>query len=292
MRKKSFFKRALYVVEFILLYPFYFILSILPISASSYICGKLLRLLGRFIKANKIAKQNIKLCFPEFSQKKINKIATDMWENLGRIFGELPHLNKLSEKQFLKRVKLKGYNINSNFNGVVVSAHFGNWEFFHKWMEVLGVKSYMMYRKVNNPYIERLIKNSRTNASVTLIPKGASSLKTIIKAIKKKENLGVLLDQRTNSGEEVKFFGEKVLAPTAILELCKKYDFPLHIMFVKRTKGVNFVLELSETLDMKNISVPEAIQKIYAYYERWIKKNPDQYFWVHNRFKKHYSQQT
>jgi lauroyl/myristoyl acyltransferase len=107
-------KRSLYTIEGAAVYCMYTLLLILPVDTASYICGLIMRKIGPLFKANKIAKKNIAMCFPNLTQESISQIISDMWDNLGRNIGELPyssrylnhHLkNALSAKKALIRYR-------------------------------------------------------------------------------------------------------------------------------------------------------------------------------------------
>ena len=88
-------KKVIYFLEGITLLLIFIFLRILPLNISSFLMGKLSSLIGPKLGVTKKAYNNIKNVMPEKNEKETLKIIKNMWENLGRVIGEYPHLKKL-----------------------------------------------------------------------------------------------------------------------------------------------------------------------------------------------------
>ena len=86
------FKIFLYFIEGFLLLFLFIILKILPLNVSSFLMGKFASLIGPKLGVTKKAYNNIKKVMPEKNEQEIKNIIKDMWENLGKVIGEYPHL--------------------------------------------------------------------------------------------------------------------------------------------------------------------------------------------------------
>ena len=88
-------KKIIYFIEGISLLSIFILLKILPLNISSFLMGKLSSLIGPRLRVSKKAYNNIKNVMPEKNEKETLKIIKGMWENLGRVIGEYPHLKKI-----------------------------------------------------------------------------------------------------------------------------------------------------------------------------------------------------
>ena len=256
-------------------------------------CGLLLWLFGKFSKKNLIAFKNINIAFPNISNKKNWGIISKMWFNFGRVIGEYPHLEKLKIKN-CKFIKMEGHKqcletCNKNNNILFFSAHIGNWELTSHPMTQFGKKVWFIYRAPNNPYIDFLLGKIRRNYGVGLIKKGSEGAKKCINLLKQKnENIGMLIDQKMNDGVETQFFGKKAMTASAIAKFSLKYKCPIIPAVCIRKKGVNFYIKYFPVINYSKIrslgSEENIMNHLNQYVEDWIKKNPEQWMWAHNRW--------
>lgn len=295
--KGSLLLKAKHLVEAAVVIPLYLLFRLLPFAVSSLLVGKLVRFVGRFFeKANTTAKRNIEFCFSEKTAKEREKILLDSWENLGRTAGELPHISSDPNSKMQERCPISGIeNVDESANFakkndvglILVSAHIGNWEVASRMLLVLDESTALIYRKANNPYVEKLIQKMRGNYTSFIIPKGdKSGVRDIVKHLKSGGRLGMLADQKLNSGIEVNFFNKIVKAPGAAAEFAIKYNMPIvmgRVVRDEKTK-LNFVLKFEAPIYPEGKTEQEITQQIYNTYETWIKQYPGQWLWQHNRF--------
>jgi lauroyl/myristoyl acyltransferase len=69
--------------------------EVLPLDCASALGGALARCIGPFLGVSKHARRNISRAFPELSETEIRRVVTGMWDNLGRVAAEYPHLRKI-----------------------------------------------------------------------------------------------------------------------------------------------------------------------------------------------------
>lgn len=281
-----------YLIEALIALPLYVILSIIPISISSSIMGKIFIWLGSLLSVNKIADKNISRCFPHLSSMQKEIIIKEMWNNLGKIVGELPHWHRFSNQQLKTFVNLPD-NLSSS-QVILVSGHLGNWELNSRIMKYYGIKPIFVYRPMNNPIINWLINRTRALNGVELIAKGTSNLKALIQGIKQGKSIGMLVDQRHDSGVNLNFFNQDTKSITAPAQLALKYNIPIILVMVRRisqsTKTSWFKQPRFELLVRHLIPTPEdsprsLMQKIYQVLEEWIVNNKEQWFWLHKRWR-------
>lgn len=277
-----------------LLYVFF---KIMPIETASSIGGFVGRNLGRFVKVNKVARRNIKNAFPDFTDKQVESTIVQMWDNLGRVAGEFPHMTGYKGDDFAKIVQVEGAEYikaagDSDKTTIFIAGHFANWEIVPKAIFETGCPSInLVYRKSNNPYVDKLILDVRNNYQAGCMPKGSVGARMLIKAIKKGQHIGMLVDQKQNDGIAVPFFGRDAMTAPAIATLALKYDCQLIPICVKRTAGAKFKVTASKPFKFDNTGdekadVKTAMIKVNSILEDWVKQEPSQWFWVHNRWPK------
>ena len=280
-------------IEFFLILFFYFISRIIGLNLSSYLGGILVWSYGLFSKRNLIGMKNLNLAFPKKSSIEKKKILRKMWYHFGRVIGEYPHLHKI---KIYKNRNLKIIGINNlldplkkNKNCIYFSAHIGNWELSSHPLIQNGFKINFVYRALNNKFADDLLKKIRFKYGVKLIKKGAEGAKECIKALKKKENLGMLIDQKMNDGLPVNFFNKIAMTAPAIAKFALKFRCQIVPALCIREKGIKYKIEYFKPIQYSFLKKLGSEEKIMLYLnkiiERWIIEHPEQWIWVHDRWK-------
>jgi KDO2-lipid IV(A) lauroyltransferase len=295
-------KKIIYTVEYLVVYTLYFLIRSVNIDTASNIGGALARFISHFTTATKTARKNLKFAFPKLSDSEIDKIIVKMWDNIGRTIAEIPHVNSLSEEDFNSRVEIittpQIKNIDNTKSTICISGHLGNWETAAKAILRYNDKISIVYRDANNPMVNNIylsMKDKRFNN----IPKGNKGIKEIIEAIKNKNFICFLPDQKLNQGLRVDFFGKPAMTPSAPMKLAMKFDLPILFGHSIRTNGANFKVYLEgpynvrdllkgiKKVDDKELALTKKMNKKI---EDWIKADPSQWFWVHRRWDKEFYQ--
>lgn len=295
-------KKLIHILEYTAVYSLYSLIKSVNIDTASKIGGTLARFISHFTPATKIARKNLKFAFPKLSDNEIEKIIKKMWDNIGRTMAEIPHVNNFSEEEFHSRVKVittpEIKNITKNKSTICVSGHLGNWETAAKSMLIYNDKVSIVYRDANNPMVNNMylsMKDTRFNN----IPKGNKGVKDIIQAIKNKDFICFLPDQKLNQGLNVDFFGKHAMTPSAPMKLAIKFNLPILFGYSTRTNGANFKVTLEGPYDVKELLKNtknvqdlelELTKKMNKRIESWIKRDPSQWFWVHRRWDKEFYQ--
>jgi KDO2-lipid IV(A) lauroyltransferase len=261
----------------------------LPIEVASSMTGKLAELIGPRLKVSKVAYKNLSKCFPEMSFNQKQDTIKKMWNNLGRMVGEIPHWQKMSSEEYKKRVTFIDHSkgeFHQIKTGLFLSGHFGNWELIPKIIKELQLKLYLIYRPANNSYVDHIINKTREKDGIYLIKKGMTGLKDILHNLQKGCLVGMLIDQKTNSGIDVPFFNFPAKTTPAPAHLAIKLGVPMVIGCVRRTKGANYEIEIMPPiLPKKDDDVVCIMTKLNTILENWIKRDPHLWFWVHKRWK-------
>ena len=287
-------KKIIYFVEFILIYIFFNILYFLPINLVSFIGETLFRLIGPLTKSHKTALNNYKKVFKNLDNKTVSQDIMNSWGNLGKTFIEIAILRKLVSKKN-DRIKIVGKEhltelIKKKEQVIFFGIHQANWELLVPCLDKIGVKVGAIYRHINNPFIDRYILKKRssalTNSETFYTPKGEESAREIIKAINDNFSMILLIDQKDSAGTNVEFLNIRAKTQLGFLKIARKYNLKLIPVQNIREQINNFSIKFHPPIEIfeKNISDVEAMNKIHGIIEKWIIKNPTQWFWQHNRF--------
>ena len=216
---------------------------LLPLDFASALGGLLGRIIGPFAGAHRIADKNITMALPELSEAEREKVLRDMWDNLGRIMGEYPHM---SRKVMVRRITIEGLEhlrqVQVSANGsFFVSGHFANWEIGPMTAAIYGLPMVLIYRAANNPVANWLISHIRSDYNEAMYGKGREGAQQALKAIKAGKAVGMLVDQKMNDGEAVAFFGQDAMTATATVSMAARlHGFHCWLPRVVRTHGVHF----------------------------------------------------
>jgi len=282
-------KKIRHILEAALAQFAFFIFGILPFNIASALGGAITRLLGPILPVTKIAQQNIKNAMPELDDNEIKEIIKNMWDNLGRTVAEFPHVYKLSNEDFIKRVTVIGKEnadaANKQNKGFIFfSGHFANWEVAPKTAHEIGYTSSLVYRKSNNPYVDSLINKTRKPGTKGLFPKGRSGVRDILAHLKNGGYLGMLVDQKMNDGIPVKFFGRNAMTAPAIAEFGIKLGLPLIPARVERVEKTKFIVTMFPPLITEGKTTSEIMLQANLLFEKWIRQRPEQWLWLHKRW--------
>lgn len=283
-------KSLLYRIEALVAFLFFTAFRLLPLDLSSWLGGVIGRVVGPFFSAHKTARKNIKAAFPQLTPLQQLKLLRGMWEHLGRVAAEF---SSLPGTRLTSRVTMSGAEHLPQPGQAVIffSGHIGNWELSYPMAFDHSVPTTIVYRHINNPYIETMVADIRRTHATTLIQKGIRGAVHLLKSVKRGESLAMLVDQKMNSGISVPFFGREAMTSTAAAELSLKYGLPIIPARIIRTRGAHFEgiiyppLQYTKTGDHQ-ADVRAIMLAINQLLEGWIREYPEQWFWVHQRWPK------
>ncbi len=288
-------KKLLHIIEAGLVRLLISIFGIMPFATASNIGGFLGRKLGRLLKVNTTARNNIKRAMPELSEARVEEILVGMWDNLGRVMTEFAHMNRMTLKKIDELITVEGQEnldaLSQTNGGFLMTGHFGNWEMIPATSFRKACPLHIVYRKANNPYVDKIVCKMREHYQVSASAKGSVGARQIIKAIKQGKHILMLVDQKQNDGIAVPFFGIHAMTAPGIATMALRYDCPIFPARLERVNGTKFKFTAypaikiektgNEQQDILNVMI-----NINSILESWIRERPEQWFWVHNRWPK------
>ncbi len=265
-----------------------------PDRASNF-CGWLFKKLGPILSQNKTVLRNLRLAFPDKSDEERQSIAMQAWESVGRTAGELPHLPKI-DPYSSDRVEIVGGEIldqvqASDKGAVMISGHFANWEIMAAVICRRPVDCLITYRALNNPHIDRRLNKVRHDYGIeVLTPKGMGT-RELMRALSAGRSVALMNDQKFNQGIAVPFFGHDAMTAPGPSRLALKYGVPIVPFSTRRTGPARFQVTVHPPIQPEDTGNLEAdvealVQKITAFVEDEVTRNPGQWFWQHRRWPK------
>tara|TARA_B110000116_G_scaffold205782_1_gene180971 strand:+ start:1634 stop:2515 length:882 start_codon:yes stop_codon:yes gene_type:complete len=291
--KNNFSFKLKLIIEFLLIYIVYLILSKLPFFLVSNLGGLIFKLIGPKTKIQNIVKKNLLQVFPNTELTFLSKESQKNWFKIGKTFFELLILPKIinTKNRILIEGKENIKNIVENSEKVIfIGIHQSNWEILLPTIDKMGIPVAGIYRHINNPYINNLILKIRKKCIYSkksfYTPKGKKSAKAIIEGIKNDTSIVLLIDQKDSAGEEVPFFNFPAKTQTGFIKISKKYNLKIVPVQNIRNNNDTFTLKFHKPINQisNEISDINAMKNIHSIIEEWIKTNPSDWFLQHNRF--------
>jgi KDO2-lipid IV(A) lauroyltransferase len=253
-------------------------------------------LFGFLLKGiRKTTQKNLKKVFIDYSQKQINKITNGVFVNAGKSFFDGIKLPQYPPKKFFKIVRLDNENLTkeilSNPKGaIILSAHLSAFELQTQIAAMLGYDAMSVGSRPFDQRIGNIYADLRRRNGVKYYDRDGG-MKQVLRNLKKGGNFGVLLDQdATNEGVFVNFFGEEAFTPHMPVKIAIRYKIPLSQMFLIREKGEKYVLyiqkiDVVETEDETESCILN-LEKYSKNLEEFIRKYPEQWVWMHERWRR------
>ncbi len=276
------------------IYILYWFFAALPVRPASSLAGWLGRNLGPKLPMSRIAHLNLQYVWPHLDFVARQKIITGMWDNYFRLFAEYPHLKDIMNGKGGKLVVHGAqYLTDMAQTGracIALSAHFGNWEFAPMLSAKLGFPVSIVWRPPNNPYVARLLERGRATENAQF-RKGAKGARQMIAHLKSGQSLCMLMDQKMNDGMAVPFMGKPAMTAAAAADLALKYNCPIIMVRCQRVRGTEFEITVSEPVEFtatndRQSDARRLLEWVNAELAQWITEVPDQWLWLHQRWKK------
>jgi len=294
MAKK--FRKLRHAIGYIVFSAMVFAVKITPRFLGVHLFGLFGFLFGFVLKkTRKTTQKNLKKVFGDYSQKQIDKITNGVFVNAGKSFFDGIKLPQYPAKKFFKIVRLDDENLTteilSNPNGaIVLSAHLSAFELQTQIVAMLGYSAMSVGSRPFDQRIGDIYADLRRRNGVKYYDRDGG-MKNVLRNLKKGENFGVLLDQdATNEGVFVNFFGEEAFTPHMPVKIAIRYKIPLSQMFLIREKGEKYVLYIQkiDVIETEN-EIESSILNLEKYSEKleeFIKKYPEQWVWMHERWRR------
>ena len=279
------------------------LLQAMPASLANGSAELLAKVAYRFDKRHcRVAAENLGFAFPETSPAEIDALVRGCYRHCGFLLIEIVLLpRKLQVENWrsyasLIRGDLILDGLLTDRPLLIVTAHFGNWELAGFALGRLGFKTYAIARVLDNPHLESFSKKFRQATGQTIIAKkdDFDRLAAVMQAGGKVATLG---DQDAGPrGVFVEFLGRPASAHKAVALMAMQFDAKMIVIGVPRIaenarRGLGrYEIVCEDSIDPRDyLTRPDAVKAITQRYHdalaRLIRAHPEQYFWLHRRWK-------
>ena len=244
-----------------------------------------------------VTERQIAAAFPEFSAARVREVARASYESLGRTTLEAALVPRLGHAGILGLYeRVEGWELleearAAGRGALLVTGHLGNWELGNFLLGLLGVRSSAIARRLDNPHLHRFVKRFRVRTGQTILDKHAD-YERIQAVLAEGGTLGVLADQDAGArGPFVPFFGRPASTTKAVALLALEHRAPILVLGVQKVaEPFRYRLTVEDTIHPEEYDAhPDAVVAITARFtaalERMIRRYPEQYFWLHRRWK-------
>ena len=291
MGSKSIFKRFLYRLEYAALISLSAIFRTLPVGALygfakgigifTFSCVRIRR---------DVTLENLRESFgDDMTERELNEIARKIYINIAITFAEMllfPKLHgsvldmvDLDEVSVIRDVIARGRGL------MLVSGHFGSWEMNGASMTSSGIPVVIVAKRQSNPYVDAWVTRYRKQFKMNLISTGAP-VKHLIRALRNGEVVGLISDQDAGSkGVFVPFFGRLASTTRGAAELVLRYGAPLVVCMTVRLSQGKYKTLVREVEVRSGDTVESLTARYTKVMEDIIRLYPEQYFWMHRRWK-------
>ncbi|MBU4120530.1 MAG: lysophospholipid acyltransferase family protein [Proteobacteria bacterium] len=243
-----------------------------------------------------IAAYNLRRAFPEKSDNEILGIVRGVYRNMGIVAAEFFNIPRLTKENIGKFVEAEGLEncmqALAKGRGVLLfSAHFGNWELEAAAAALLIKPAVVIYRPLDSPLLDHLVLRVRSATGNTPLRKELA-MRPMLRSLKNNEILGILIDQNVAwyEGVFVDYFGRPACTTDGLALLALHTEAPVLPGYMVRRPDGRYRLVIGPEVEVTRTGKREAdilanTQRFTKVIEQIVRRYPDQWLWVHQRWK-------
>lgn len=272
--------------------------QVLSIETCQEVSRFLAKVCGQWIGfRRKLIDQNLQCAFPEMPAPQRRELALKMWEHLILFTAETAHCyRKINQNNWRDYVELSGHdvllrNLLNERPLILVSAHFGNFELAGFVTGILGFQTHTVARQLDNPYLHDFVTRFRSATGQHIVPK-KGGFEQIEQILDRGQTLTLLADQYAGTkGCWVQFFNRPASVHKAIALLALEHGAMVAVGEAYRIgKPLRYRINLQSVIDSKQFQdTPDGPRQLTQWFtthlEHVIRRHPDQYWWLHDRWK-------
>lgn len=285
-------KKARHLLEYLLLRALHALISVLPRPAVYSLAQGLGLLAFHVLRVRRrVAMTNMVMALgPKYMPAQLERICRDSYVHIATTFveillssrlkHELRTLADITELALLKRYSDAGQGV------VALACHIGNWEIAAAALAAAGCPCTVIAAHQSNPYVDRFMTDARDFPGVTVVKTTDSSVKHLVRALKNGQVTGLVSDQDAgDQGVFVEFFGRPASFAPGGAQLALKYHTPVYVAALIRTRPGKYTSICREIPVEEDDTVSSLTQRYAAAMEEIIRAHPEQYLWMHRRWK-------
>ncbi|HET9783872.1 MAG TPA: lysophospholipid acyltransferase family protein [Terriglobales bacterium] len=245
----------------------------------------------------RVGRTNLELAFPALSGREREHILRGVYRNLGRQMAEFCLFPRYRREQLPQVLAIEGLEhylaaLQRGRGVLFLTAHLGAWELSSFGMSLAGYPMSFIIRPLDNQPLNALVERIRGLHGNTGIGKHEFA-RGLLQAMQANRTVGILMDQNSAppQGVFVPFFGHLACTATGPARIALKTGAAVVPAFaVWEQAQQKYVLYFEPALELENTGdekqdVLRATAQFTAVIERWVRRYPDQWLWVHRRWK-------
>ncbi|MXX04108.1 MAG: lysophospholipid acyltransferase family protein [Gemmatimonadetes bacterium] len=242
----------------------------------------------------RLALSNLTLAYGETqSLGQIRRLGRNVFRELGRNVVDVARLPRVTAENVDGLVRADGLSILESAYGegkgvVAVSAHLGNFELMGAFLALKGFAVTVVAAPLYDARLDALLRENRVRSGLEVVPRDRAT-SAILRALRKGHVVGLLVDQDTRgAGIAVTFFGHPARTPTGPAVLADRTGAPIVPMAIHRLPDDTHLVTVRPPIRPTG-RTPEDVETTTRAYtgelERFIRKAPAQWVWMHDRWK-------
>jgi len=272
-----------------------FVLTTLSAGSSSFafrLASFYVKLLDLAIpRLRQTADRNLRMALPHLSEEERARIADGSFHSIARILVAVARFPTLTKANIGDWIAYEGYEhyetAKARGKGVLfATAHLGNWELSAVAHSLMSEPMHVVVRAFDNPLIDKLVHKLRASTGNRVVEK-RDYVRGILRALAANEAVGILIDQNTglDEGVFIDFFGVKACVARGFARIAARSQAAVIAGFALwRQQEKQYVLKFCEPVYATG-DVLEDTQRIHAKLEEVIRQHPEQWLWMHRRWK-------
>jgi Kdo2-lipid IVA lauroyltransferase/acyltransferase len=275
------------------------VLQLMPLSACRALAEGLAVLAYTVDKRHRlVALENLRLAFPNrYTAAELDQLVRAVYRHFCLVLVEIVHLPRILHTENWRRyvTLVAGERmvdcLTSGRPLLIVTGHFGNWEMAGYVLGVLGFQTYAIARPLDNPLVDAFFLRFRQKTGQTILAKHGD-FERIQDVLRQGGVIATLADQDAGQrGLFVDFFGRTASTHKAVALLALEHDVPMAVVGVPRVaEPMRYEIRTEDVIDPREYAGrPDALkamtQRFTLALEQLIRRQPEQYFWLHRRWK-------
>jgi len=246
----------------------------------------------------RIARDNLRIAFPDWSSERVDAVARASFAELGRNLVEWTTLPSLTPEELLERVECHGFEhieqaLKRGRGAFLVTAHYGSWELLPAVMaaRLPQFEFVAVGRRFENPAVQRQVERRRHAGGGGLVDRDA---RAILRALRRGAAVGVLVDQtnrKKRGGRLVPFFDKRVWTTIGPATLALRSGAAIVPASIRRVDGRHHRVEAGPEIEFpdsgdRHRDIIEITARMNNAFEALIREHPEPWLWLHQRWRR------
>jgi KDO2-lipid IV(A) lauroyltransferase len=254
-----------------------------------FLYGSVIRYRRRYVL------QTLQICFPEKTAAERVQIANNMYRNLGMNTVEIARLSGGATADLDARVSVEGEEyvrqaLAQGKGALILTAHLGNWDLLGMYTAKRGYALTIISKEIKNEALNDMWMRLRSEFGVKIVL-SHNSYRACLKVLKQNELIGFILDTNRpkDAGIFVDYFGRPACTTPGLAFMSAQAGAPVIPVFIHREGKDRHVIRALPALppppDREEATILKATQEYTRIIEEEVRRYPDQWLWVHKRWK-------